>query len=174
MSYLIPEDDILFVSIPGHIFSGIKEYDCDMNFLASEEYIPYTQRTIDNPRDGQYVEYNGCKYFLCETAGPGRPNYGEAYKYYPMNKEKGGESLWTDLTNMLEYVPATSMDRPISTIKHCKIETFDLSEVLVFPGNCYHSHKMEYAKDRKKLTFKYHSCYMFNPPSTHEMTKPQE
>jgi len=173
MSFLIDSDDILFVSIPGHIFSAIKDENHVVHVNSIDDhYIPYTQRNYEDNRDGQYIEYNGFKYFVCETAGPGRSNYGQAYQY--QSKKTGTEdaSFFKGLQDILEYVPVTSMDRPISKIRHCKIETFDLSEIFVFFGDCYHANQMEYVKDRKNLVFKYHSCYMFNPPNIYDVTQP--
>tara|TARA_B110000444_G_C18714900_1_gene535525 strand:+ start:50 stop:1048 length:999 start_codon:yes stop_codon:yes gene_type:complete len=76
MSYLIPEDDIVFVSVPGHIFSAIKDHDSS-NKIQSNKRLPQTQQK-DDLKQGTYVELNNEIYFICETAGPGRPNYGQS------------------------------------------------------------------------------------------------
>ena len=162
MSYLIPEDDILFVSTPRHIFSAIK--DESFNGLCDEEYVPYTQRDVSDLRDGGFVEYNSSRYFVCETAGPGRSDYGQSYQYQSANNVASGGSFFKSLKNILKYTPAPSIYRPTSKIKHCKIETFDLSELVVFPGTCYHS--ITSINNNKLGHFDYHSCFMFNPPSS--------
>ena len=76
MSYLIPEDDIVFVSTPGHIFSAIKDNNSSHK-INSDEYIPQSQQK-EFLNHGTYVDFNDDKYFICETAGPGRPNYGQS------------------------------------------------------------------------------------------------
>jgi hypothetical protein len=80
MSYLIPTNDIVYVSTPGHIFSAIKDYDTSKLLKHSEEYIPYTQRQFNTLDLDKYVEFNGDIYFVCETAGSARPNYGNNNK----------------------------------------------------------------------------------------------
>ena len=137
MSYLIPEKDIVFVSTPGHIFSAIKDPNIS-NKIESNSYLPQTQQK-DELKKGTYVELNKKKYFICETAGPGRPNYGQSDK----------------------------------KIKLSYIEKVDLSEIIYLPGECYHSNKMKYIKDEQRLAFEHHSCYIFNPPTSYEMTAPK-
>ena len=139
MSFLIPEDDILFVSIPGHIFSAIKYDDDNFKKNNSDNYIPYTQRKECNSKTGTYLEYKNDKYFICETAGPGRPYYGQS------NQE----------------------------IKMYKIEEIDLGGVMTVNGECYHSETMSHSKDGKRLIFEHNSCYIFNPPASYDLTKPE-
>ncbi|MBF25508.1 MAG: hypothetical protein CMP49_03195 [Flavobacteriales bacterium] len=139
MSFLIPEDDIVFVSIPGHIFSAIKYYDNNYIEYNSNEYIPFTQRKDDNLTDRTYIKYKNSNYFICETAGPGRPNYGHS------NQE----------------------------IKMYKIEEIDLNGILTINGDCFHSENMHLSKDGKRFLFEHNSCYIFNPPSSYDLTKPE-
>ena len=168
MSYLVSEKDIVFVSTPGHIFSAIKDY----NNKISKEYIPYTQRKIDHTIGGTSLQYKGETYFVCETAGPGRSNYGQAYQYQPIQLNDKEDSFFTALNKIFQYSETPSIYRPTSKIKHFKVETFDLSELLVFPGDCYHATSMKYVKKDKRRAFDYHSCFMFNPPSTYDSTMP--
>jgi len=56
LSYMINPDDILFVKGDNHLLSAVK----------------YKQK-ISN---GQYFNHEGESYYICETAGPGRPMFG--------------------------------------------------------------------------------------------------
>ncbi len=168
MSYLINEDDIIFISTPSHIFSAIKDYD----YVHEKGYVPQTQREVNYGTGDGFVMYNNSKYFVCETAGPGRSNYGQHYQYQSTQLRKKEDSFLNTLKNAFKYSPATSIYRPTSRIKHCKIETFDLSELVVFPGDCHHSMSMKYVKKEKRRAFDYHSCFMFNPPGGYEASKP--
>ena len=137
MSYLIPTNDIIYVSTPGHIFSAIKNYEMSKVLEHNEEYIPYTQREFNKLDLDKYVEFNNDIYFVCETAGSARPNYGE-------NNEK---------------------------LKLCYIETFDSSQILSTNGYCYHSNTMRVNKENR-LQFEFPSCFVYNPPTSYDMTKP--
>ncbi len=168
MSYLINYEDIIFVSTPGHIFSAIKDY----GYTHENEYVPQSQREINYGTGGGFVMYNNNKYFVCETAGSARPNYGKSYQYQPSSFRNKEVSFLNNLRQLFKYSPAPSIYRPTSRIKHCKIETFDLSNLLVFPGDCHHSNSMKYIKKEKRMAFDYHSCFMYNPPSSYDSTKP--
>ena len=62
--------------IQGHIFSAIKDKNSSHK-IHSNEYVPQSQQK-ELLTQGTYVEFNNEKYFICETAGPGRPNYGQS------------------------------------------------------------------------------------------------
>tara|TARA_B100000902_G_scaffold277506_1_gene263268 strand:+ start:1346 stop:2401 length:1056 start_codon:yes stop_codon:yes gene_type:complete len=137
MSYLITTSDIIYVSTPGHIFSAIKDYDMSKMIGGDKEYVPYTQRTFNKLDMDKYIEFNDDIYFVCETAGSARPNYGE-------NNKK---------------------------LKLCYIETFDLSQIMSTNGYCYHSNTMSVNKENH-LQFEFPSCFIYNPPTSYDMTKP--
>ena len=137
MSYLIPTTDIVYVSTPGHIFSAIKDYDMSKMIAEETDYVPYTLRKFNKLDLDKYIEFDDSIYFVCETAGSARPNYGE-------NNKK---------------------------LKLCYIETFDLSKISSTKGYCYHSNTMSVNKENR-LQFDFHSCFIYNPPTSHDMTKP--
>lgn len=56
LSYMINPNDILFVDGDNHFFSAIKDYSNEA---------------------GTYFKYNDKRYYICETAGPGRPDFRE-------------------------------------------------------------------------------------------------
>ena len=56
LSYMINPNDILFVDGDNHFFSAIKDY---------------------GNSSGTYFNHEGSRYYICETAGPGRPDYRE-------------------------------------------------------------------------------------------------
>jgi hypothetical protein len=68
LSYMINPDDIIFVKGKNHLLSAVKN---------TKEIV-----------GGMYFNHEGGKYYICETAGPGRPmfgkkntNLGESYLY---------------------------------------------------------------------------------------------
>ncbi len=64
MAYMINPDDIIFVGVPNHMLAAIKN-----------ETVP----------GGVSFKYKGDKYYLAETAGPGRYAFGEEGKDYKKN-----------------------------------------------------------------------------------------
>jgi len=64
LSYMVNPDDIIFVGVPDHMLSAIKN-----------EPVP----------GGVYFKYKGDKYYLAETAGPARYAFGEQGKDYKKN-----------------------------------------------------------------------------------------
>lgn len=70
VSHMINPDDIIFVRGDNHILSAIKSTKIS---------------------GGKYFKYEGGNYYICETAGPGRPMFGERKKkigkatIYPLN-----------------------------------------------------------------------------------------